>query len=307
MSLRILLALACCLGLMAEDGDARLRVIGYNVYVGFKNDEPRRQAVSTWLAAQKPDVVALMELNGYDEARLRREAAAWGHAHAVLLKTDGYPTGLTSRAPITDAQRVIDGFHHGVIRARTHGIVFYVLHLSPLDDRVRLREAAQILDGHAPKQGRPLTGALASQSEAPVVLIGDFNALSPADRIWYDGSGVLERTRALDAKPGRSNLDDAGALDYRTMERFAAAGLVDVVRARDPTSGAGLSYPTPLEDPALAPDARRRIQQRIDYLLASPELARACTRAEIVATPALDACSDHYPLVAEFDWPMDRR
>lgn len=304
--LRLLLVLACCAAVMAEDVAAPLRVIGYNVFLGFKDDEPRRKAVSTWLAEQKPDVVALMELNGYDEARLRREAVAWGHAHAVLLKTDGYPTGLTSRAPIEDAQRVIDGFHHGVIRARTYGIVFHVLHLSPLDDRVRLREASQVLDGHAPKQGRPLAGALASQREGPVVLIGDFNALSPADRAWYDGSGVLERTRAHDSKPGRSNLDDDGALDYRVMERFATAGLVDVVRARDPTPGAGLSYPTPLEDPALTPDARRRIQQRIDYLLASPGLARACIRAEIVAAPGLDAFSDHYPLLAEFAWPAGR-
>ncbi len=36
---------------------ARLRVLTYNVFVGFKNDESRHEQVVAWIAAQNPEVV----------------------------------------------------------------------------------------------------------------------------------------------------------------------------------------------------------------------------------------------------------
>lgn len=288
------------------------RLISYNVLEGFRDAAPRRLAVATWLAGQAPDVVAFMELNGYTEERLREEAKAWGHPHAVLLKEKGYPTGLTSRTPISDVRRVLDGFHHGVIQARTAGIVFYVVHLSPSDSRVRRREAGQILEGHPRKgDGPALVGALAAlAANEAVVVLGDFNALSPDDREYHQTSGLFEVTRHGDTtNPKRHNLGEDGKLDFRVLERFGEAKFVDVVRRKHDQPGDLLTCPTPLDKPALTPQELKPLQKRIDYILASPGLAATCLRADVLNSAAMDRLSDHYPLLADFAWlpPADAK
>jgi hypothetical protein len=34
---------------------------------------------------------------------------------SALLKEDGFPTGITSRYPLEDIQRIKQGFHHGLM------------------------------------------------------------------------------------------------------------------------------------------------------------------------------------------------
>lgn len=277
--------------------EPQMRVISYNVLVGFRQAEDRRLGVARWLAAQQPDVVALLELNDYTEDRLRAEAAAWGHPHAVLLKEKGYPVGLTSRTPITEAQRVLRGFHHGLIRARTAGIVFYVVHTSPSDSAVRQREAANIVDGlPATDAEAALPGATASLAAGPVIVLGDFNALSPADRDHYAAIDLLAEARERQARLKTRNLDAQGQLDYRCIARFLDAGLVDVVREKHADPAALKTYPTPIAEHKVLP-------RRIDYLFVSPDLARTCRRADVINEAAMDGLSDHYPLVADFAWP----
>lgn len=282
-----------------------MRIISYNVLEGMQKPAGRRKAVADWLASQKPGVVAFLELNGYTEARLREEAQAWGHEHAVLLKEKGYPTGLTSRSPITDVQRVLGGFHHGAMRLKTGGVTYYVVHLSPFDSRVRMMEAAQILAGVKDGGiGHALDGAQAALvAKQPVVVLGDFNSLSPDDREYHKTSAVKEHTAATDATdPRRHNLGDDGELHFQVIQRFKDAGLEDVIRSKHGDAGALLSYPTPLVHAERSRQDLRKVQVRIDYILASQELAKTCTRAEVMSSEAFDTMSDHYPLIADFDW-----
>jgi endonuclease/exonuclease/phosphatase (EEP) superfamily protein YafD len=92
-----------CIGLVdAEPSapEAKLRVLTYNVFVGFKDDVQRHAQAVEWIAAQHPDVVALQELNGYTEEKLSEDARAWGHPHAKLCITkSGYHLGITSASP----------------------------------------------------------------------------------------------------------------------------------------------------------------------------------------------------------------
>jgi exodeoxyribonuclease-3 len=101
----------------APDSPETLTVVTHNVWYGFtKKGEPRHAEWLRWMAAQAPDVVSLQELNGYTAERLASDAKAWGHSHSVLLKQDGFPTGITSRYPISDVRILRDGFHHGLLR-----------------------------------------------------------------------------------------------------------------------------------------------------------------------------------------------
>lgn len=269
---------------------APFRVISYNVLDGFTTRPERRAKVARWLAEQQADVVALCELNKYTEERLAEEARAWGHEHAILLKRDGYPTGLTSPAPITDVERITDGYHHGVLHGRTAGIDFLVVHLSPHAFSVRAVEAVRIAEWAA---------TLMSQGRE-VVVLGDFNSLSPADRPHYEASGMLDFHRARPESHADANLNN-GMPDFSVHQRLLDAGLVDVVARHTTVGRQRISCATPLVRKEGTDDvAWQRGQRRIDFIMASPALAARSTGGRVVNDPSMDFLSDHYPVVAEF-------
>ncbi|MGI9455719.1 MAG: endonuclease/exonuclease/phosphatase family protein [Aeoliella sp.] len=262
----------------ARSAGQPLRVISYNVLEGFRGNasgrfpagEERRQLVSAWLSEQKPDVIAFQELNGYTEQRLQKEAGAWKHAHAATLKDNGYIVGLTSRYPIEVVERLMPGMHHGMLHCRTAGIDCFVVHLSPFKFRHRQREAQLI----AERVKRAL------DANRPVIVLGDFNALSPADRSNYDDNqALLQRMQESDAKHDHVENLDQGKIDYSVMKTLLDVGLVDLYdRHRDENA------PT---------------RRRIDFILASADLAQQSTSAEWFVTREHESMSDHFPVSAD--------
>ena len=256
----------------------QLGIVSYNILEGFANGANgrfpdgavRRKAVSKWLAEQAPAIVGFQELNGYTQDRLAEESRAWGHGHAATVKEGGYIVGLTSREPIEVVERHLDGMHHGLLHAQTMGIDCFVVHLSPFKARHRQREAHMIVQ-------RVQT---AMNEGHPVIVMGDFNALSPQDRAAYDGNTeLLDRMRNSDATHGHiENLID-GKIDYSVMQVFLDAGLVDLFakhRDADPLTG----------------------EQRIDFILASPNLAEHLVDAAWHTEQEFDGMSDHPPTTA---------
>jgi exonuclease III len=57
------------------------------------------------------------------------------------------------------------------------------------------------------------------------------------------------------------------------------------------------TYPTTLDEKA--EDFGSGV--RLDYILASRNLARQCTSARVIDTPLAQRASDHLPIVAEFE------
>jgi exodeoxyribonuclease-3 len=133
-----------------------------------------------WMNEQKPDVVSLQELNGYTDQKLAEDARRYGHSYSALLKEEGFPTGITSRYPIEDIQRIKEGFHHGLMRVSIRGIYIYVIHLHPSNWEIRKSEINQILENI---EGLP--------TDSKVILAGDFNTFSPLDSSYY-AHGRLE-------------------------------------------------------------------------------------------------------------------
>jgi len=273
--------------------NAVFRIISYNVLDGFTTHPERREEVARWLAEQQADVVALEELNRYTAERLVEEALQWGHKHAVLLKREGYPTGLTSRTPITDVERIVEGYHHGVLHGRTAGIDFLVVHLSPHEFLVRKKESQRIAEW---------VRRLTSHGHE-VIVLGDLNSLSPADRPHYEASGMLAFHRGRPESQESPNLND-GMPDFSVHQNLLDASLVDVV-ARHTEPGRGrMSCATPLIRKEGTPDvAWERGLRRIDFVMASPDLAARSTSGCVVNDSSMDMLSDHYPVVVEFDWP----
>ena len=283
-----LLLLACISPIRAQlpDSPEVLTVVTHNVWYGFtKKGEPRHAEWLRWMAAQAPDVVSLQELNGYTPERLAADAKAWGHSHSVLLKQDGFPTGITSRYPISDVRILRDGFHHGLLRCRIQGLWFYVIHFHPSNFERRIAEAGLLAAD---------VGSLPDPNPR-ILLAGDFNGFSPVDRSHYDADQQLVPFfQRLDARsPGARNLNN-GRMDYGGIEAILQQGYVDVLAAsRWPSEPFAGSFPTPLVN-----DEDHGTDRRLDYMFASANLASAIESPVILRDPVTARLSDHYPMRA---------
>ncbi len=272
-----------------------LRVVSHNLWDGFtKKPEPRHARWLEWMTQQRPDVVALQELNGYTPERLAAEARTWGHAYSVLLKEDGHPTGLTSRTPITEVERIREGMHHGLLHGKTAGIHFYVIHFHPSHYGRRIEEAGRLLN--------EITRL--PEDNPRVVLIGDFNGFSPDDRASYERDPDLEPFFAkLDGQhPDARNLN-GGKLDYGGIKRILDAGYIDpITKVRFPDGPFRGTFPT-----ALRSEEELGSDRRIDYAFVSPNLASAIRSARILRDETTAMLSDHYPVMLEIELKLAAR
>ena len=210
----------------------------------------------------------------------------------LILKEDGYPVGITSKYPITLVAKHREGMWHGMLHVQTGGIDFFVVHLSPADWKTRNREAHII------------TQQFDSLVNKEFLVLGDFNALSPMDEdLNRDKKSLLARYKKGDVSNEKYQNLRHGYWDYGTMSIFFASGLIDLVMPFISHSER-FSYPAPaLMNIWQTESEIKRHQQRIDYILASPTLAKQCVYSRILNGPETEALSDHYPVVADFIWP----
>ena len=249
-----------------------LKIINWNVLYGFNHNKAISEG-SRWIREQHPDVIALQELNGLTEKELGKHAKTWGHDHAVTHKESGFPVGLASTAPIDVIERRIEGFHHGFLHCKTHGIHFFVVHFWP----GKFHEVDSILQR---------TQVLRAKGES-VIILGDFNGCSRRD------NGFL-RTHA----PLRE-------IDFTFVDKVEAEGFVDIVAKHDPK--AKISCPSPITIPRWTKslDELQKKQYRIDFVFADSHLSKRSVSGTISLAKELDSISDHYPVIIELHAPMD--
>jgi endonuclease/exonuclease/phosphatase family metal-dependent hydrolase len=278
LKVRAWIMIFCVIGLVparseptqASGPEAKLRVLTYNVFVGFKDDTKRHAQAVGWIAAQHPDVVALQELNEYTEAKLSEDARAWGHPYSKLCVTQsGYHLGLTSRKPLENVHLIVKkGICHGMIHGQTHGIDFFVLHLAPQSEEIRIPETELVL--------AEIRGI--QSPERPTILLGDFNSSSPLDADYFRHESKHHPK-------------------FNVMTRYLDAGYVDLVQQHQGVL---------TEKQASAPTSLIKKDQgfwRLDYILASAPLAKRCVAANVVKGKETHLLSDHYPVIADFACP----
>ncbi len=168
---KVLVIVLCLLGTGLHAQTKTLKVISYNIWNGFdfRKDVERKNNVIDWFNNQKPDVVALQELCGYNEETLLKDAKKWGHNYVVILKDNCHSVGLTSVNPIIVKEKVLEGLWHGMLHCETFGIDFFVIHLSPKDRDFRVKESEIIIS------------KIASINNKSFMVLGDFNSHSPFD------------------------------------------------------------------------------------------------------------------------------
>lgn len=271
-----------------QDQPSTLKLVTHNVWYGFtKKAEPRHADWLKWMAAQKSDVVSLQELNEYTPEKLATDARSWGHEHSVLLKEDGFPTGISSRYPISDVKRIRDGMHHGLLRCRIQGIWFYVIHFHPSNFARRIEEATLL---QADVRSLP-------ELNPRIVLAGDFNGFSPADKTQYDAdTKLVPFFHMLDQRDkGTRNLNN-GRIDYGGISSILRQGYVDLIQQRR-SSGARFvgTFPSPLVS-----DENHGTDRRLDYIFVSRSMLGSVESAEILRDKVTEGLSDHFPVTATF-------
>src|SRR5690606_37396682 len=133
--------------------------------------------------------------------------------------------------------KMIDSLWHGMLHAKTQGIDFIVLHLSPSDYKFRQKEASLIT--------AYMKQALAGNNDR-VVVLGDYNAHSPFDSfIDKQRPLLLSREKKADAGRKYQNLVHDEQFDYSVMSAFLAYPLIDICE-RTIAPEDRFSFPTPI-------------------------------------------------------------
>lgn len=278
---------------MAQEGT--LKVITYNIWNGYDwgEDEDRRNRVNAWVNNQNPDIVALQELCKYTSEKLAEDAHSWGHDYSILLKTNGYSVGLTSKYPIELKEKIRKGMHHGALHCKTMGIDVFVIHFHPGSFQRRREEVAIILDKLAQVR----------ETNPNYIVLGDFNAQSPIDADLYDPDGpLLSRLRkSNEDKPETGNLFNAD-LDYAVMSSLLAFPLIDVCQKFTEGMDQRGSFPGQVLGEVNDEPKEELISrmERIDYIMVSPALSIKCIDAKVCNGEDNYFLSDHYPVIAEF-------
>lgn len=267
-----------------NQSSSNLRIISYNVWYGFTKVPERKESWIAWIKGQQPDIVSLQELNEYTHEKLADDALSYGHGYSVLLKEEGFATGITSRFPIEDVQRVTEGFHHGLLRVRIEGIYFYVIHLHPSNWETRMSEINHILKDIA-----------SLPADSKVILAGDFNTFSPLDSTYYSQGALEPFFNERDLLYNEKNLNN-GKLDYTVIQKLMDSGLIDLEASlRTPSYEFRGSFPTLIEKEGEDGEPRR-----LDFIFTSKNLAERVTRAEIISTDTTLNLSDHLPVLSDF-------
>lgn len=249
-----------------------IKVMSYNIEEGFKNNAQRRQEFANWVKTYDPDILLLQEMMHFTDASFATFAQTYGHSHAVLTKTVGIPTGITSKTPITDIRKVVQTgvLHHGYVTGVTSGIRVFSVHLCPFElgnerniHNIDRKDEIQIIMNDATQY----TGV-------PIVIGGDLNDHNTFDRDTYGaGYRYANRDHAVYNTVKSHNYHDTYPL--RNSEFKATMPVADIA-ANGPNEGA-----------------------RIDYIFVNDNTRNSVVFSDIIQSIDTDKFSDHYPTYVE--------
>ncbi|TME28491.1 MAG: hypothetical protein E6I75_23570 [Chloroflexi bacterium] len=245
-----------------------LKLMSWNIQEG---GDGRLDAIAALIGAQKPDCVALLEMDSLGNAEALaselRMALTYGQANcpsAVAWLTTQPPAKADNHRVLQLAKTLLE------IELEWHGVPLrlFATHLgSRWDVQQPADEVLTILQ------------VLAQSGGDRHVLVGDMNALRPGEPVGTPPAGEVRRGDAAD-----------GALRV-AIGRVLAAGYVDCFRHLH-ARRRGFAYPS--QWPWL----------RLDYIFASPRLAPYLDRCDVIDTRLARCASDHLPVWASFPRPL---
>ena len=249
-----------------------IRLLSYNIKSGGHG---REELILDILRQSQADIIVLQE--AFDDTPLHAFAQALGMNYYLAASNVKWHVALLSRFPISAAfshrQRpIFRGLLDATLAVGQQHLQIFGVHLHAGlaigAELWRYCELTPILKHLAPYQARPC------------LVAGDFNAVAPGDRVVIETMPPwLQQLLWLQ-----------GRHVFRfVMRKFLRAGWIDCFRLLN-TQDDGFTLPTGRPD------------IRIDYVFASAVIKPSVRRCRALREPAaLEAASDHYPIMAEFD------
>ena len=271
-------------------GAESVKIITYNVLYGFNHGKNIKEG-QAWLKAQQADFIALQEMKGFDANNFAKLAKTWGHEHSYFYKRPhGMPLAFSSRFPISEVEELHKGVKRGFLKLKCRGINFIILHMTSQRLSARKQELNYI---------SPTISKLLKKKEK-VIVLGDFNSLSPLDmKRLSELDDLLEEMRNTPRK--KPNLNDNN-FDVGIMTAFEDLGLVDLchqhLQGQKDLQG---SFPSTLIEKIPNREVQEKHLRRIDFILSDAINAKNLSQAAIPKGGELEKISDHYPIIIELN------
>ncbi|WP_164667737.1 endonuclease/exonuclease/phosphatase family protein [Virgibacillus doumboii] len=256
-----------------------MKIMQYNILDGCR-DQERYGRLSNWLKMQDCDVVGFNELNDWTSGEFDEEMKKIGFSYSYLFEAElsPYYVGIAAKDPIEVIGCVEDEpIYHGLLQVRIKGIHFLISHLTPFESKSREKETEYIAD------------CVRSITE-PVVVMGDFNTLSPHDAAFYKEMNTVEKIKRNSTQK-RTHLV-SGHINYKPMENLLDTGLYDV----SDLDAFSYSFPTKIKGELTEPS-----YLRIDYILVNEKLLTYRPKVSIINDSDVEMLSDHYPVCCILD------
>jgi exodeoxyribonuclease-3 len=240
----------------------------------------RQGQLIEWLAAEEPDVVCLQEIKAsLDQLpfELRDVEGYWSYWHGgkgysgvalLVAKSLVGALPMCSHPGFDFEQRIACATVPSPAGEVMVASVYVPNGGKDFDAKMRFLQALESYAGDAAREGRLL------------ILCGDLN--------------VARTERDIHPKERKPNQIGARPEERAVIERILATGLVDVGRTLDPDNDNLFTWWAPWRNMK-----QRNIGWRIDYVLASQELAARATSSMIRREIGT---SDHGPVVVQFDF-----
>ncbi len=251
-----------------------MRVISYNILNG---GEGRADPLAEVIEAQNADIIALVEA---DQLLVVDRIARRLKMDFIWAPTAGRGGAILSRWPIRVSVNhavLCQNWRSAFVEAEivsSSGELWHVVavHLLPYASEARETERERQVD--------VLLERIRHLQGRPHLLMGDFNANSPIQRI--DPSACKERTQAVWR-------DNGGQLPRRAIQRLLDAGYTDTLASiHGELAGTMGTFST------------HQPGQRVDYIISAGVDPKRITGAWIETDRLATYASDHYPVGAQF-------
>ena len=256
----------------------RMRLMTYNILKGGHEREAEIVEVIEYVA---PDVVVAQEV--LDADNCQQIATALGMSPYLAQSQSRLPlrVGLLSRLPVLEFRTLHlwplwpSCLQVTVRLANGHSLTVFGLHLAAY--------YPWFLELWRTHQIRALLGNIQRTAPGMHLLAGDFNTIAPGDQASLAEAPLWVKAQAW---------FQLGNIPRWALSSLVNAGYVDCFRKLHPKEE-GFTLPSP------------RPQVRLDYVFATPALARTLRECRVITEPEKVAlASDHLPELAEFEWEI---
>ncbi|MGV3464601.1 MAG: endonuclease/exonuclease/phosphatase family protein [Heyndrickxia sp.] len=250
-----------------------MNILQYNILDGCQGSD-RMNGITNWICRHSFDVIGLNEVNGWTKEQFATLARKWGfdYQHLLRMNSSPYSVGIVSEYPIDVIEEDEKNFYHGLLHVKIRDIHFFIVHFSPEDSIYREKEAQHIVE------------KIKDLKKEKIIIMGDFNTLSPLDMERYDRENVLERFKKRDGLV-RKYLK-GNSLNYAPMKILLDTGF------HDPAAKIKHNYTIPTELVTSVHGAKLRL----DYILVNDLLLHQNPVAGTFIDNDTDRLSDHYPI-----------